>query len=200
MALFNHKRMTGQTTETKEKLLLGAGIYVKGFDPKTDTYESIREGNKCVGATTGGGTFTASKVGHYLQIDGAPENTKGNYILDYWTAKMQATLQEITAENFQLALAAAKIAAEDGITGYDVIQPKGELDDTDYINSLSFVGRLSGSEKPVVITIFNAFNTGDLTISPQDGKEGTLALDLDAHYDADDLETPPFKIYYPKKA
>lgn len=78
MALFNHKRMTGQTTKTKEKLLLGAGIYVKGLDPKTDTYESIRKGNKCVGATTGGGTFTASKVGHYLQIDGAPENTKGN--------------------------------------------------------------------------------------------------------------------------
>lgn len=81
-----------------------------------------------------------------------------------------------------------------------MIQPKGELDDTDYIDSLSFVGRLSGSEKPVVITIFNAFNTGDLTISPQDGKEGTLALDLDAHYEADDLETPPFKIYYPKEA
>lgn len=108
MALFNHKRMTGQTEKTKEKLLLGAGIYVKGFDPKTDTYDSIRTGNKCVGATTGGGSFVASKVGHYLQIDGAPENTKGNWILDYWKAKMQATLQEVTAENFQLALAAAK--------------------------------------------------------------------------------------------
>lgn len=200
MALFNHKRMTGQTSETKEKLLLGAGIYVKGFDPKTDTYDTIRKSKKCVGATTGGGTFTASKVGHYLQIDGVPENTKSNWILDYWTAKMQATLQEVTAENFQLALAAAKLGTEAEVTGYTVIQPKGELDDEDYIDSLSFIGRLSGSEKPVIITIFNAFNTGDLSINPQDGKEGTLALDLDAHYSADDLKTPPFKIYYPTKA
>lgn len=202
MALFNHKRMTGQTTQTKDRLQLGAGIFVRDFNPKTDTYESIRKDpTKLLGATTGGGTFTGSKVGHWLQIDGTPENTKGNWILDYWKASLQTTMQEITPENLQMGMAAATITA--GTTdfeGYKVITPKDSLDDEDYIDSLSFIGRLSGSSLPIVLTIFNAFNTGDLSMNPQDQKETTIALTLDANYDADDLDKQPYVIYYPTKA
>lgn len=200
MSLFNHKRMTGQTTKTKDHLWLGAGIFAKGYVPGKDTYESVRQGNKLLGATTGGGTFTGSKVGHYLQIDGVPENTKGNWILDYWKASLQTTMQEITPEILGTAMAAAEITeGGEDLAGYTIITPKNSLDDEDYIDSLSFIGRLSGSSLPVILTIFNAFNSGDLSMNPKDGEEGTIALSLDANYDPDDLEKQPYVIYYPTK-
>lgn len=199
MSLFNHKRMTGQTSETKAHLLLGAGILVKDYDPSKDTYETAKTAKKILGATSGGSTFTATKNGHYLDIDGVAENTKGNWILDSWAANLQTTVKEIMAENLQLSLAAAKLSAGDSTAGqgYTTITPKAVLEDGDYIGSLSYIGRISGSEKPVVITIFNAFNTADLSVNPKDGEEGALALTLTAHYSLEDPDTPPFKIYYP---
>ena len=200
MSIFNHKRMTGQTSETKAHLLLGAGILVKDYDPATDTYETARSSKKILGATSGGSTFTATKNGHYLSIDGVPENTAGNWILDNWASTLQTTVQEITAENLKMSLAAAKLDTSDSTSGkdYTVIAPKDALEDEDYIGSLSYIGRISGSEKPVIVTIFNAFNTADLSLNPKDGEEGSLALTLTAHYGPDDPDTPPFKIYYPK--
>lgn len=197
--MFNQKRITGQTSETKERLLLGAGVFAKGYVPGTDTLESLKTNSKLLGATTGGGTFTATKNGHYLQIDGMPENTKGNYILDSWGTTLEMTLQETTVETLKFALTAA--ATDDTTTkGYTTIIPKNGMEDEDYEDSVSFVGRLSGSNDPVVITIFNAIATSDLKINPQDGKESSIQVTLTGHYDPDDPETPPFKIYYPKKA
>lgn len=197
--MFNQKRITGQTSETKERLLLGAGIFAKGYVPGTDTLDSIKKSNKLLGATTGGGTFTATKNGHYLQIDGMPENTKGNYILDSWGTTLEITLQETTVETLKFALTAA---STDTTTteGYTTIIPKNGMEDEDYESSVSFVGRLSGSNDPVVITIFNAIATSDLRLNPQDGKESTIQVTLTGHYDPEDPETPPFKIFYPKKA
>lgn len=197
--MFNQKRITGQTSETKERLLLGAGVFAKGYVPGTDTLDSLKTNDKLLGATTGGGTFTATKNGHYLQIDGMPENTKGNYILDSWGTTLEMTLQETTVETLKFALTAA--ATDDTTTkGYTTIIPKNGMEDEDYEDSVSFVGRLSGSNDPVVITIFNAIATSDLKINPQDGKESSIQVTLTGHYDPDDPETPPFKIYYPKKA
>lgn len=200
MSLFNHKRMTGQTSETKAHLLLGAGILAKDYNPATDTYETARTSQKILGATSGGSIFTATKNGHYLSIDGVPENTAGNWILDNWASTLQTTVQEITAENLKMSLAAAKLDTSDSTAGkdYTVIAPKAVLEDEDYIDSLSYIGRISGSEKPVIITIFHAFNTADLSLNPKDGEEGSLALTMTAHYSLDDPDTPPFKIYYPK--
>lgn len=197
--MFNQKRITGQTSETKERLLLGAGVFAKGYVPGTDTLDSLKKNGKLLGATTGGGTFKATKNGHYLQIDGMPENTKGNYILDSWGTTLEMTLQETTVDTLKFALTAA--ATDDTTTkGYTTIIPKNGMEDEDYEDSVSFIGRLSGSNDPVVITIFNAIATSDLSINPQDGKETSIQVTLTGHYDPDDPETPPFKIYYPKKA
>lgn len=197
--MFNQKRITGQTSETKERLLLGAGVFAKGYVPGTDTLDSLKKSGKLLGATTGGGTFTATKNGHYLQIDGMPENTKGNYILDSWGTTLEMTLQETTVETLKFALTAA--ATDDTATkGYTTIIPKNGMEDEDYEDSVSFIGRISGSNDPVIITIFNAIATSDLKINPQDGKETSIQVTLTGHYDPDDPETPPFKIYYPKKA
>ncbi|WP_444210457.1 hypothetical protein [Dialister succinatiphilus] len=194
--MFNQKRITGQTSETKEHLLLGAGVFAVGYEPGKDTLDSLKTSKKLIGATTGGGTFTATKNGHYLQIDGVPENTKGNYILDSWATTLQITLQETTVDSIKMGLAAAKLDTTT-TTGYTTIIPKNGMEDEDYINSVSFIGRLSGSNDPVVITVFNAFNNANLSLNPKDGQESSIQVTLAGHYTPDDPETPPFKIYYP---
>lgn len=200
MSIFNTKRMTGMTENTVEHFVLGAGVFALNFTPGTDTYETAKTAGKLLGATTGGGEFKAAKVGHYSQVDGAPENTKGLYILDYWTTTMQATVKEMTAETIETALAAAKKATEQGVDGYDVITPKDALELSDYKDNVTYIGRLVGSEKPIIIQIFNAFNTNDVSIQPKDNDEASVQVIFTGHYDPNDLEKLPYKIYWPKEA
>ena len=199
MSIFNTKRMSALTEKTVEHFVLGAGVFAENFTPGTDTYESAKTAGKLLGATTGGGEFKAAKVGHYSQVDG-PENTKGLYILDYWTTTMQATVKELTADTIAAAMTAAKKTTEESVTGYDVIVPKSAIELDDYTENVTYIGRLVGSEKPIIIQIFNAFNTNDISIQPKDNDEASVQVIFAGHYDPSDLETPPYKIYWPKEA
>lgn len=196
MGIFNTKRMSGLTSETAEHLILGAGVFAKNFNVGTDTYESAKAAGKLLGATTGGGEFKATKNGRYIQVDGAPENTKGLYVVDNWTTTLQTSIKEFTPDSIKLALAAAKIK-DNETAAYTEIEPKMTLENDDYIDNITFIGRLTGSEKPVIIQIYNAFNTNEVSVQPQDGNEGNVQLIMSGHYTADDLDTPPFKVFYP---
>lgn len=171
MSIFNTKRMTGMTEKTVEHFVLGAGVLQKTLSRERTPTRAQRQRANFSGATTGGGEFKAAKVGHYSQVDGAPENTKGLYILDYWTTTMQATVKELTADTIVEAMTAAKKTTEESVTGYDVIVPKSAIELDDYTENVTYIGRLVGSEKPIIIQIFNAFNTNDLSIQPKDNDE-----------------------------
>lgn len=125
---------------------------------------------------------------------------KGLYILDYWTTTMQATVKELTADTIAAAMTAAKKTTEENVAGYDVIVPKSAIELDDYTENVTYIGRLVGSEKPIIIQIFNAFNTNDLSIQPKDNDEASVQVIFTGHYDPNDLETPPYKIYWPKEA
>lgn len=200
MSIFNTKRMTGMTEKTVEHFVLGAGVLQKTLSRERTPTRAQRQRANFSGATTGGGEFKAAKVGHYSQVDGAPENTKGLYILDYWTTTMQATVKELTADTIVEAMTAAKKTTEESVTGYDVIVPKSAIELDDYTENVTYIGRLVGSEKPIIIQIFNAFNTNDLSIQPKDNDEASVQVIFAGHYDPNDLETPPYKIYWPKEA
>ena len=68
----------------------------------------------------------------------------------------------------------------------------------DYIENVTFVGKISGSEKPVIIQIYNALNIDGLTLQTKDKDEAVIALNFVGTYDTKTLDVPPFKIYYPK--
>lgn len=128
------------------------------------------------------------------------KDAKGLYILDYWTTTMQATVKELTADTIAAAMTAAKKTTEENVAGYDVIVPKSAIELDDYTENVTYIGRLVGSEKPIIIQIFNAFNTNDLSIQPKDNDEASVQVIFTGHYDPNDLETPPYKIYWPKEA
>lgn len=196
---------SGVTTTTSKHLQLDAGAFLKNFDPTTDTWETAKA-TKLIGATAGGGSFAAVPTIRRIEVDGVKGATKGFEALDEWQVTMTANVKEITADAIKMALATGVSAqAKSPSTGagavttnnYYKITANNELADSDYMTNITWVGRLSGSNLPVIIVLKNALCTNGLTLTTQDKSEGVIAVTLTGHYDPTDLSIVPFEIYYP---
>lgn len=189
------KVFSGFNNKTAEKLLLDAGAFFKNFVVGTDTFDSAVTAGKLIGATQGGGSFTATPTVRRIEIDGVKGNAKGLEVIDEWVVTLMANVKEVSPESIQMALGAATI--EDGPTGYKKISANNYIELTDYLDNVVWVGKLSGSNTPVIIVVKNALSTGGLTLNMADKSEGVIATTFTGHYDATDLDSPPFDIYYP---
>ena len=192
---------SGVTANTPKHLQLDAGAFLKNYDVASDTWASAK-GTKLIGATAGGGSFSAVPTIRRVEVDGVKGATKGFEALDEWVVTMTANVKEITAEALQLALAtgtstATKSPSSADSNNYNKITAANELADANYIDNITWIGRLSGSELPVIIVMKNALCTNGLTLTTADKAEGVIALTLTGHYNPADLDTVPFEIYYP---
>lgn len=191
------KKYSGFTTETAKSLLLNAGAYFKNYDVSTDDFDSAVTAGKLIGATKGGGEFSAVPEIRQIEVDGVAGRAKGLETIDSWDIYLKANVLEVKEATIQSGLAASSVDTSTN-TNYDIITASNNLEVSDYIDNITWVGTLSGSDKPVIIQIFNALNTEGLKFSTTDKAEATISLTFYAHYTQDDLDTPPFKIYYPK--
>ncbi len=191
------KKYSGFTTETAKSLLLNAGAYFKNYDVGTDDFDSAVAAGKLIGATKGGGEFSAVPEIRQIEVDGVAGRAKGLETIDSWDIYLKANVLEVKEATIQSGLAASSVDTSTN-TDYDIITASNNLEVSDYIDNITWVGTLSGSDKPVIIQIFNALNTDGLKFSTTDKAEATISLTFYAHYTQDDLDTPPFKIYYPK--
>lgn len=191
------KKYSGFTTETAKSLLLNAGAYFKNYDVNTDDFDSAVAAGKLIGATKGGGEFSAVPEIRQIEVDGVAGRAKGLETIDSWDIYLKANVLEVKEATIQSGLAASSVDTSTNID-YDIITASNNLEVSDYIDNITWVGTLSGSDKPVIIQIFNALNTEGLKFSTTDKAEATISLTFYAHYTQDDLDTPPFKIYYPK--
>ena len=191
------KKYSGFTTETAKSLLLNAGAYFKNYDVSTDDFDSAVTAGKLIGATKGGGEFSAVPEIRQIEVDGVAGRAKGLETIDSWDIYLKANVLEVKDATIQSGLAASSVDTSTN-TDYDIITASNNLEVSDYIDNITWVGTLSGSDKPIIIQIFNALNTEGLKFSTTDKAEATISLTFYAHYTQDDLDTPPFKIYYPK--
>lgn len=187
--------ISGITSKTPDNLLLGAGAFFKDYEVETDNPASAAA--KLIGATQGGGSFSAIPTVRKIEMDGAKGNVKGLEVIDDWVVTMVANVKEVTAESLKMALGAASVTEEVIAAGYKKIEGKADFDDTDYCDNITWIGKIKGSEKPIVIVIKNAISLNGLTLTVADKNEAVIPITLTGHYDADDSDTPPFAIYYP---
>lgn len=192
------KNYSGFTEDTAESLLLDAGAFFVNYNMGTDTYESARESGKLLGATRGGGEFKASMTARQIEVDGVKGRAKGLEVNDAWEVYLKATVLEVTKDTLKYALASATVTSTTVDTSYEVIEGNPDILVTDYVDNITWVGKISGSQKPVIIQVFNALNTDGLSLSVADKGESTMAMTFYGHYDEDNLDNPPFKIWYPK--
>ena len=189
------KVFSGFTATTAEKLLLDAGAFFKNFTVGTDTFDSAVTAGKLLGATQGGGTFSAVPTMRRIEIDGVKGAAKGLQVIDEWVVTLMANIKEISEDAIVTALATG--VAADGPTGYRLIEANNYVQETDYIDNITWVGKLSSTDTPVVIQVLNALSTGGLSLTMADKAEGLIPITFTGHYVADNLDNPPFKIYYP---
>lgn len=191
------KNRSGYTEKTKENLMTGAGAYFKNFNYGVDTYESAIEAGKLLGATQGGGQFTAKATVRQVEVDGVSGKAKGLEEVDSWEVSILANLLEVNKDTLALALGICSIDETDG--KYVKLTGKNYIDDEDYLSNVTFIGTISGSSEPVIVQVFNALNTDGLDLKMEDKKEAVIATTFYGHYDANSLDEPPYAIYYPKK-
>lgn len=190
-------------TETFQNLQLNAGIFLKDLDYsaiadatalKTAIAAAIAAGTNILGATRGGGSFTATREWRTPEVDGMRYPFKGSDFVDTIEAYLSTTLIEVTPENIKAAFATADVTTSGKKT---TIKVHTAVDvDTDYIDTLTWVGDIADG-RLVAITLKNAINTSDFSLTFTDKGEGTLTVEFHARQEeVDDYDEAPFEIVY----
>ena len=193
------KVLNGFTANTATNLQLDAGIFVRGLADPSSFTGTVTTPAKTIGATSGGGSFTAIPTFRNIfeDLDGARGVYKGGQVIDSWEIKMTTTIKEMTAENLKLALAAADTtAASSG--KYDTTVARLEVKEEDYLDNFCFIGTINGQDTPVIIEMKNVLNMNGLNLTVADKSTGSVSLELQAHFDLSKPDEVPFKIYTPK--
>lgn len=191
------KTYSGYTPETAQSLLLDAGAFFVNYEVETDDFESAIKAGKLLGATSGGGEFKAVPTIRQIEVDGIKGKTKGLEVIDAWDTSIKANVLEVTRESIAKALCASDIDSSTNDI-YDIITARNFINLTDYMDNVTWVGTLSGSDEPVIIQVFNTINLDGLTLTTTDKNQAVIAMTFNGHYTDTTLDMPPFKIYYPK--
>lgn len=191
--------ITGLRADTFDNLQLNAGIMLKNFDYSNITSASALKtaigtaitGNKCLGATRGGGSFNVTRERRTPDIDGMRYPFIGSEFVDSADAYLSTTLVEITADNLKLALGSGVATTSGNVT---TIKMNTAYSDSDYLTNVCWVGDLADG-RFVLICLKNALNTADLQLTYADKNEGTLTVEFHAHQEAvDDYDEAPFEV------
>lgn len=196
--------------QTFENLQLNAGAVLKDFDVSIYTdcdaleealFAALKDSTKALGATRGGGTFTASPTMRSVEVDGKRYEFKRSTVIDVWDIKLATTLLEITPDNFVIALGTAEKTEENSFTKgkKTTIKLRTNIEDGDYIKNLVWFGNTSKGF--VAIALDNALNNTGVTLTFSDKGEGTLPVEFHAYQDTvENNEYAPCAIYYFDKA
>lgn len=184
---------TGVTANTPKNILFGAGTIHKGLKYTGDSWNFAAT---IVGATSGGSKLSIIPEVTKIEVDGALVAAKGLSVKTGETASMEVNFIELTKELVMAATIGVAGTSED--TNYDVIESKPSIAEGDYWENIAFVGKtLEG--KNIIAILENALCTSGFG---QEGKnkEGAIGkYTFESHAALEsDLDTLPWKIYYPK--
>lgn len=183
---------TGVTANTPKNILFGAGTIHKGL--KYATTWNFTE--SLVGATSGGSKLSIIPEITKVEVDGALVPTKGLSVKTGETATMEINFIELTEDIIKASTIGKAGTSED--TNYSAIVSKADIEEGDYWENIAFVGKtLDG--KNIIAILENALCTSGFE---QEGKnkEGAVGkYTFESHAElTSDLDTLPWKIYYPK--
>lgn len=185
-----------------KNLQLNAGIFLIDFDYsaatdaatlKTAIRSAITAGTNILGVTRGGGSFTVTRDARTPEVDGMRYPFIGSDFVDSADAYLSGTLLEVTPDNFKRLLGTGDTVTSGKKT---TVTMHTAVTETDYINSLCWVGDLSDG-RLVLIELDNAFNTADFSMTFTDKNEGTMTFEFHARQDdVLDYDNAPFRVVF----
>lgn len=180
---------TGLDATTFQRLELNAGVFLKNFSGtltssvtdaasfKTALDAAITARTLVLGATRGGGTFTATPESRQIQADGMRYPVIGSTVYDSWDCHLTGTMIEAYPDNWKLALPTGTVTTSGKI---DTLKFATALESSDYLTTLDWVSLLSDGTY-IMITLKNALQVGAVNFTFADKNEGTLPFDFKAH-------------------
>lgn len=184
---------TGVNTNTPKNIVFGAGTIHKNLKYTTGTWnleESI------IGATKEGSTLSIVPEFYEVEPDGAMVSVKELTVKTGETATLTVNFLELTKDLIKAALIGADRTSED--TNYDLIESKPDIAEGDYFDNIAFVGKTLGG-KNIIVILENALCTSGLELEGANKEAGTVEYEFKCHAElSGDLDTLPYKIYYPK--
>ena len=195
----NTETFSGYTKGTPQNYILDAGAIFKNFVFGVDTYASAKEAGKLIGATNGGSSFNVVADMRDEEVDGVKGAYRGGTIFNNWTVEMTANFKETSIEVLKAALTNAGVDTTSNAL-YDEITAANYICDDDYYDNITFVGKIQGSTQPIIIQITDALGMGGLSFQSAKNTVAEHAVTFKGHYNEDNLDTPPFKIFLPKMA
>jgi len=149
---------------------------------------------KLLGPTRGGGEFVATATIRDIEYDGSKGKTKGMQVVDDITAQLNVTSLNASLESLKLALPYAKYDQTQTTETLTVDKDcLGIIPDGAYLNNITmFAKTVKGEYKK--ITLYNAMSENGLTFAAAPKAEGTIALNVYAHWDAVDDTTKLFEV------
>ena len=184
---------TGVTANTPKNILFGAGTIHKGLTYTTSAWNFTES---LVGATSGGSKLSIIPEITKVEVDGALVPAKGLTVKTGEAATMEINFIELTEDIIKASTIGKAGTSEDA--SYSAIVSKADIEEGDYWENIAFVGKtLDG--KNIIAILENALCTSGFE---QEGKnkEGAVGkYTFESHADlTSDLDTLPWKIYYPK--
>lgn len=185
---------TGVSANTPKNIMFGAGTIHKGLKYTSNAWNFD---DTIVGATSGGSKLSIVPEITNVEVDGALVKTKGLTVKTGETATMEINFIELTKDIIKAATIGADGTSDD-TANYDVIESKANIATGDYWENIAFVGKtLEG--KNIIAIMDNALCTSGFE---QEGKnkEGAVGkYTFECHAElTGDLDTLPWRIYYPK--
>lgn len=198
--------ISGLTAKTFKNLQLNEGAFLLGFDLSTYTdaatlatavAAALTAGTDVLGATIGGGSFSAEPSIREIEVDGMRYPFVGSTVNDMWTIKLSGTAKEVNADNFaRFLMTCDKDTSKNNVTKLTV---RTEIKASDYISKLTWIG--STSEGLCAIELENVLNISGATLTFQDKGEGSIPFEFQAHCaDLESQDKAPFSIYFFKNA
>jgi hypothetical protein len=184
---------TGVTVDTPKKILFGAGTIHKNLKYTENAWnfdESI------AGSTKDGSKIEIVPKFKVIEPDGAHVNVKGLRKKIGETAKMDINFLEVTKEILKMAVIGKDGESEDST--YDMIESKADVTDDDYWENVAFVGETLGG-KNIIVIMDNPLITNGLSQEGKNEEEVSNSYTFECNAElGENLETLPYRIYYPK--
>jgi hypothetical protein len=192
-------RRHGVTKETPKRFVIDSGAVYKDYGLAGETL---------LGATRDGNTFTLNQEIRNMPVDGARGKVKGHDRPINVEPVIVANFVEMTADQFVRAIVGANREAYPSYAGKthtlitrDLDKIRSGLDTEtgdDYMDNITIVGQVSGTNKPIVIGIENVIADGNIEINTVDEDESVLSVTFSARFDASDLDDEPWFVRFPK--
>jgi hypothetical protein len=193
--------VSGLSTDSFTNMQLDAGVFLADVDlsgakSKKEIREILRQEletlDNCLGATDGGGSFTAEPEVREIEADGMRSAIVGSTVIDSWEIKIESTFKEITSKNLARALITSEKVMENGV---EKIKLRTSIKRSDYIKNLCWVGDMLGGGY-ILIKLENVLNVSGANFTFTDKGEGSIPMEFKAHQANLRDGYAPFEIIY----